>query len=330
MSAADRKETSPPAYRDLPVVRDAPKGSSWGLWGPGDVFGCLNLLGPRGVAEGLATVERGEVFNLNLELELPSPPLFSRSSFRHVVHDMGIGHDDELVDWNTQSSSQWDGFRHLKHPAWGFYNGVADEDHGIHHWARRGIAGRGVLADVGRWRASEGRPIDPGTPDQISVEDLHATLEAQGSEVRTGDILLIRTGWVSWYRALDAEGRAEVATEALKSSCGLTRGRATAEALWNLHVAAVAADNPALESTPFGSWDPDHMATWKDDPEGAADTMLHFSLLALLGLPIGELFDLDALAADCANDGRYGFLLTSAPLNLAAGVATPPNALAIK
>ena len=330
MRAPESRTASVPEYRELPVVPDAPKGSSWGLWGPDDVFGCLNLLGPQSVSDGIASVQDSRVFNLNLELELPSPPLFSRSSFRHVVHDVGIGHDDELVDWNTQSSSQWDGFRHLKHPAWGFYNGVADEDHGIHHWARRGIAGRGVLADVERWRASAGRPIDAGTPDEISVEDLRSTLEAQGTEVRTGDLLLIRTGWVSWYRTLDAAGRAEVATKSLRSSCGLTKGRSTAEALWNLHIAAVAADNPALEATPFGSWDPDHMATWKDDPEAAADTMLHFSLLALLGLPIGELFDLDALAEDCAADGRYTFLLTSAPLNLAAGVATPPNALAIK
>jgi hypothetical protein len=58
--------------------------------------------------------------------------------------------------------------------------------------------------------------------------------------------------------------------------------------------------------------------------------MLHFSLLGLLGIPIGELFDLDALAEDCAADGRYTCLLTSAPLNLSAGVASPPNALAIK
>ena len=28
--------------------------------------------------------------------------------------------------------------------------------------------------------------------------------------------------------------------------------------------------------------------------------MLHFSLLGLLGIPIGEFFDLDALAEDCA------------------------------
>jgi hypothetical protein len=50
----------------------------------------------------------------------------------------------------------------------------------------------------------------------------------------------------------------------------------------------------------------------------------------MLGLPLGELFFLDDLAADCAADGSYEFLLTSAPLNLPHGVASPPNALAIK
>jgi Putative cyclase len=319
-----------PDYHDLPVVPNAPAGSSWGLWGPDDVFGCLNLLTPRAVAAGLAAVEGGRIFNLDLELELPDPPLFSRSSFDHVVHDFGVGHDDELIAWNTQRSSQWDGFRHMKHPAWGFYNHVADEVHGVHHWARRGIAGRGVLVDVARWREGEGRPIDAGTADEITVADLRAALEMQGTEVQTGDVLLIRTGWLSWYRALDGDGRARVASDATSGACGLRRGRETAEELWNLHVSAVAADNPALEVMPFGSWDPEVMSTWRDDPEAAADTMLHFSLLPLLGLPIGELFDLEALAEDCAGDGRYSFLLTSAPLNLESGVATPPNALAFK
>ncbi len=319
-----------PEYGELPVVPDAPKGSSWGLWGRQDVLGCLNLLGPEQLRAGLASVEQDRVFNLDLELELPNPPLFSRPRFEHVVHDLGVGHDDELVGWNTQSSSQWDGFRHIRHPVWGFYNGVADEDHGIHHWARRGIVGRGVLADVARWRASVDRPIEASVADEITVDDLRATLDAQGTEVLPGDLLLVRTGWLNWYRGLDAPGRDQVAETVLSGACGLRRGRATAEGLWNLHVAAVAADNPALEVMPFGSWDPDRAATWQEDPEAAADTMLHFSLLGLLGLPIGELFDLDALAAACSGDGRYTFLLTSAPLNLGAGVATPPNALAIR
>ena len=45
---------------------------------------------------------------------------------------------------------------------------------------------------------------------------------------------------------------------------------------------------------------------------------------------VAELWDLDALAADCASDGRHECLFVSAPLNLPRGVASPPNALAIK
>jgi hypothetical protein len=98
--------------------------------------------------------------------------------------------------------------------------------------------------------------------------------------------------------------------------------------LWDLHIAAVAADNPALEVWPPGALrsTPDNTAPAMDSPE----TFVHRSLLPLLGLPIGELWDLDRLAQDCAGDGVYSFLLTSAPLNLQSGVASPPNALAIK
>src|SRR5580698_10374592 len=307
-----------------------PAGSSWGLWGPADTFGCLNLLTPERIRAGLAGAVRGAVFNLNLDMELPSPPLFSRSAFEHVVHDFTLGHDDELNGWNTQSSSQWDGFRHMKHPVYGHYNGVADEDHGIHFWARRGIVGRAVLADVARWRESVGRPLDPASPTAIEIEDLMATLDAQGVEIEVGDILLLRTGWISWYRGLGEEARNKLAETTGIAACGLQRGVESARALWNLHISAIAADNPALEVMPFGFGNRDEAKHWTEDPGRAAETMLHFSLLGLLGIPIGEFFDLDALAEDCASDGRYAVLLTSAPLNLLAGVASPPNALAIK
>jgi len=319
-----------PSYDELPAVPGAPAGSSWGLWGASDTLGCLNLLTPERVRAGVACAVKGAVFSLNLEMELPDPPMFSRRAFQHVVHDFDLGHDDELVGWNTQSSSQWDGFRHMRHPVYGHYNAVADEDHGIHHWARRGIVGRAVLADVARWRASVDRPIDPASPTAIEIEDLMATLDAQGVEIETGDILLVRTGWIDWYRTLGTDARVEVAEASALAACGLQRGVGSARALWDLHIAAIAADNPALEVMPFGAAHRDERKSWADDPAQAAETMLHFSLLGLLGIPIGEFFDLDRLAEDCASDGRYTCLLTSAPLNLSAGVASPPNALAIK
>jgi hypothetical protein len=70
-------------------------------------------------------------------------------------------------------------------------------------------------------------------------------------------------------------------------------------------------------------------------PPGVSDflqsnDLLHYHMLSFFGMPIGEMWDLEKLAADCADDGRYEFFFTSAPLNIPGGVGSPPNALAIK
>lgn len=320
-----------PSYDELPVSDGAPAGSAWGLWGPDDVHGCLNLLTPDRVVRAASLVRTGEVFALNWEMELPDPPLFGRSAFTHRVLGLGgdIGHDEELDGWNTQSSSQWDGFRHIRSLRHGFFNGVADEEHGVHHWARRGIAGRGVLADVARWREHVGRPLRVHEPDPIEPDDLLATLDWQGVASEPGDVLLLRTGWIGWYRTLD-----DAARRALPGGfacAGLRPGRATARVLWDLHIAAVASDNLAVEVWPSTDLvSPEQRRAAREDPDELPEVFVHTALLPLLGLPIGEMFDLDALAAACARDGVYEFLFTSAPLNLRGGVASPPNALALR
>lgn len=296
-------ETLPP-YGELPVLEGAPPGSSWGLWGEGDLFGSLNLLTPARVLAGVRSVRKGAVFPLNLELELPDPPVFARVPFEHTVLGEGHSHDDELR-MNTQSSSQWDGFRHIGHRDHGFYGGVADEDHGMHHWARRGIAGRAIVADVGRWRAVRCDDRDAITPD-----DLLGCLADQGTPFEPGDVLLLRTGWIGWYRSLADAARAEL--PGALAAPGLEASEEMVRTLWDLHPAAVAADNPAVEVWPPSSF------------------FMHRSLLPLLGIPLGELWDLEELAADCAADGTYDCLLTSAPLNVRGGVASPPNAIALR
>jgi kynurenine formamidase len=273
------------------------------VWGDGDVLGCLNLLTPERVQAGIACVRDGAAFPLGLELELPSPPLYGRAAFRHEVTWLGgerkVGHDEELHGWNTQSSSHWDGFRHIRHPEHGFYGGVADDEHGVGHWARRGIVGRAVVCDIAGIRA-----IDHATADAIGADDVRDALDAQGVEVEAGDILLLHTGWLDWYRA----HRGDIA-----AASGLAGTEETVRLLWDMHVAAVAADNPAVEA-----WPP------------ARGAFIHQQLLPLLGLPLGELWDLGALARACREDGRWTCLLVSAPLNLAHGVATPANAVAIR
>jgi hypothetical protein len=222
-----------PHYTELPVRADAPAGSSWGLWGDDDVFGALNLATPERAVAGAALARRGAVFNLNLELETPSPPLYRRSAIRHEVKGSGLILDDELHGFNTQSSTQWDGFRHVRHPTFGSYNGLESEEHGVHHWARRGIVTRGVLADVGRWREEQGRPLRVGEADTIEPEEVLATLRSHELYVEPGDILLIRTGWVGWYRGLDETARQALADQPMAPSCGLSTREATAALLWS-------------------------------------------------------------------------------------------------
>jgi hypothetical protein len=93
---------------------------------------------------------------------------------------------------------------------------------------------------------------------------------------------------------------------------GLEASEDVARLLWNWGVAVVASDNPALEAKPYS--DTDH---------------LQWILLARLGMPIGELWRIDALASACAAEHRYEFLLTSAPMNLPGGVGSPANVLAV-
>lgn len=305
-----------PTYAELLARTDAPAGSSWGVWPGREVLGCLNRITPERRQRAAELVRTGAVFALDLDPELPDPPLFDRARLSREVTWLGdVGHDEILSNFNTQASTQWDGFRHIRSREHGFHGGVADEDHGVHHWAEHGIVTRGVLADVAR-----NRSIAPGESDVITADDVRSCLDAQGVAVERGDILLIRTGWTTWYRSLDSDERIRIA--GVQQCCGLQAGPKTVGFLWDLGIAAVAGDQPALEVFPPGTG-----SEPSDDREGR---FLHFQLLPRLGMPIGELFDLDALAGACAADGRYDFMFTSAPLRLRNGVASPPNALAIR
>ncbi|MBA2609798.1 MAG: cyclase family protein [Actinobacteria bacterium] len=313
----------------LPSYDDLPEGTSWHVWPGNEVYGTLNLLTPERAVAGAALVQTGETFPLNWNMELPGPPLFGREAFQHQVNTGSSSRDDVLQNWNTQSSSQWDGFRHVFHPTLGNYGGIGDEGHGMHFWARKGIVGRGVLADVARWRADQGRPLDPSSPDAIEPSDLDGCLAAQGVTLEVGDVLLVHTGWMRWYVELDDNARATLVSEL--ATPGLRPGRATAAWLWDNHVAAVAADNPAVEVWPAGALlSPEDRATVRDRPDAIGEFFGHFHFLPMLGIPLGEMFNLPALADACAADGRYDFMFTSAPLNLLHGVASPPNALAIR
>ena len=312
-----------PRYDELPFKPGNPPRAAWGLWGDDDQVGTLNLLTAERVVSAARLVRKGAVFALNWELEKPNPPLFFRESLRPTIKNRrGNGHDDVYDNWNTQSSSQWDGLTHVGHPQHGFYHGVGNDRitgepgtrNGIEQWARRGIAGRGVLVDFVRWAEQSGLAFDPGKRFAITAEHLSAAARAQRVQFQTGDVLLFRTGWIDWYERLSPRERFELGHSTKFECIGLEQSEDMLRFLWDHHFAAAACDCPSFEA-----WPPD-----------AVFGFMHQTLLPLFGLPLGEQFYLDPLAADCAQDGVYECFFTSAPLNKLGGVASPPNALAIK
>ncbi|MCZ4497555.1 MAG: hypothetical protein JWQ74_108 [Marmoricola sp.] len=293
------------AYKELP------DGDARGVFGADDVLGTLNWQGPETIRSASTLVRRGAMFSLNAPLDWPDPPLFNREPYQHHVYKTALGNRDDYVDnLYPQSSSQWDGFLHISDPDIGSYNHLPPERLGIESWAARGIAGRGVLFDVERWLKTQGEPLDWRTRRPISVEDLEGTRRWAGVELAPGDVLVLRTGWVTGYQTAPAADRESVRT--IHDSPGLAAGDDMAAYLWDHGVSAVAADNIGVEAMPV------------------ADEMLHRKTLVRLGMPLGELWWLDDLAADCASDGRWEFFLTSAPWNMRGGIGSPANALAFK
>ncbi len=321
-----------PSYEELLRRPGRLRGTAWGVYGDDDQLGSLNHLTEERVREAARLVRLGRRFNLNLSLAEFDPPLIShRGQLHHEVFGLNDFHrDDRLDNFFPQASTQIDSLRHFAHPDRGFYNGVAGDrlvagtrELGIQNVAEAGIAGRAVLLDVARHLAAVGRAIDQRVNQQISVDDLDATAQAQGVVLEPGDILLLRFGWVDHYvrKGHRYEGR----------SCGLEQSETTAAWLWDHQISLVAADNIALEAWPA---DDSTLGPVLAEEQGrlARSThtgMLHRILIPLLGIYIGELWDLDELAQFCADTRRYDAFLTAEPLNIPGGVGSPANAIAI-
>jgi kynurenine formamidase len=311
-----------PPYAQLPLLPRVGIPHSWDVFGPGDELGTLNLLDDSTVLAALREVQTGERVGVTLDLTAIDPPLYGREPLRHTVMqtDRNIW-DDRLDGFFPQAASQWDGFRHVRCREFGFYGGVTEDPPamgarlGIHHWAARGIVGRGVLLDVERHLKQQSVDYDAMTEVSVEADLLAEVAEAQGVDIRRGDVLCLRFGWLTRYRELDEPGRRSyAATAGSPPYAGLAADESSARALWDWQVAAVACDNPGAEVSP-------------GDP---AVGSLHRRLVPALGLVVGELFDFDDLASRCAAEGRWTFLVAAVPLNVPGGVGSPANAVVIR
>lgn len=300
--------------------------SNWGRWGPEDELGTVNFLTAEVRVKAAALARTGRVFSLAIPFDEsgPQPPFERRLNPRHVMLATGTdlragvqpnqvdgwGYADDMITMALQAATQWDSLAHAFYD-YKMYNGrdcslvnaEGASKNSIYELRDR-IVGRGVLLDVARFHGVEALPLD----HRITRDELDAVAEGQAVEVRSGDIVLIRTGNLGRARKAGGWDRFTFDDEP----------GVTLDALPWFHeheIAAAATDTWAFEAIPSGTsiWLPVH-----------AVAIVH------MGLLIGEIFDLDELAADCAADGIYEFLFVAPPLPFTRAVGSPVNPLAVK
>lgn len=325
MSVGNSKDTTIPTFADLPNLAGSDEKHAWDVWGRDDQLGTVNFITEQSVRHAARSVRQGTVISLSAGINDTQPGLFPRRQpARHEMLPTPHGRDDRLDSFYPQFGSQWDGLRHVKYRNHGYWGGRSDEDLdttdalGIHHWAQRGLVGRGLLIDVEGYCRQAGYAFGPEDNFSISPDLLDDALRSQKCDVASGDIVLVRTGWMEWYLQLSVEARFKRhgkvgALDAPFSCPGLESSRATAAWLWDHQVAAIVADNPAIEVMPVSR----------------VAGFLHYRLIPLLGMPLGEMWIMKELAEHCRSSGDYDFLLSGGVLKVRGGVGSPASAYAV-
>jgi kynurenine formamidase len=283
--------------------------SNWGRWGDEDELGALNLITREVTAAGAATVRSGRTVSC-------ARPLDTRPSADNpvpVAHHMtgtateGMGADYFAISPHGFSTSHIDALCHIFHEG-KLYNGYPAEAVTAHgatklgiQELRAGVVTRGVLLDIPALRGVDA--LEPGEP--IFPEDLEAAEKKAGLVVQPGDALLVRTGRWVWRRAHGPWDAGSLAAGLDASCLPWLRGR---------DVAALGSDcvSDVLPSRVEGVGMP-----------------IHTVVIVAMGVHLLDNLDLDNLATACAEEARWEFLFTVAPLVLRRGTASPVNPIAL-
>lgn len=312
---------------NIDVVRAmAAKYRNWGKWGADDELGALNYVTDEMRARAAGLVKRGKVFSLALPLDENGPMngSYGRNNPSHFMlwdggdiaagaqdHLAALRFTDDAVYMVLQSSTQWDALAHI------YFDGTMYNGRGTDQVTSRGALknsitnvrdrafGRGVLLDIARYKGVACLE----TSYAITDEDLEGCANTQGVEVGEGDFVLVRTGQLGQCRAAGGWG-----DFAGGPAPGL--GLSAADFFCPRKVATVATDTWGTEVLPNQTED--------------VFQPLHVILLVNAGIILGEMWDMDVLAEDCAEDGVYEFLLSAPPLTFTGSVGSPVNPQVIK
>ncbi|AIT80063.1 cyclase family protein [Novosphingobium pentaromativorans] len=299
---------------------------NWGRWGEDDQRGTINHVGPEALKRAAAEVVSGKLISLGLEFSQDGPqipeitkrpnPQLLASDLDQIFNPANprSRFNDDVIVMPLQSATQWDALSHVHYDG-EMYNGCKASEcltargtkkNGVHHLGSPGIMSRGVLLDIARLHGVDELPAD----HKISPDELNRACEKFGVTVEAGDIVVVRTGHLRTFTVRKDKTKVAGFQAGLGAEC--------AEWLYDKSAAAVAADNIAVEFLGMESL--------------TQEVVLPFHMLAIrdMGMPLGELFDLEALSQDCAADGRYSFLLSAPPLKVTGAFGSPINPIVLK
>ncbi|MEU6201109.1 cyclase family protein [Streptomyces sp. NPDC047061] len=296
--------------------------NNWKRWGADDQLGTLNFITPEVVRKATASVVTGESFSLAMPLSLDGPQQSGTSVPGRInpVRTMlaintpmsaspdSVAYSDDIVVTPTQAGTHWDALSHCSHRGV-MYNGTPADTIDASGATRLGIeaagtiVSRGILLDVAR---HQGVDRLPGR-FPVTRAVLEAVEEAQGTPVEEGDIVLVRTGQVTHFLAGDVPSYRRP-VPALDYDAPLF--------LHERGAAAAAIDNMPMELL----------------PSNVEDVMLpvHILCLVMMGMIQGQNWVLEDLAAACAQDRRYTFLLNATPERFLRSTGGMVNPVAIR
>jgi kynurenine formamidase len=213
-----------------------------------------------------------------------------------------VGRSGDCIAMYTHSGTHVDTLNHMGYGE-NVWNGFNERNNlGDRHWLVAGadkhppIVARGILIDVAGLHGEEMLPDSHG----IGEEELRKALREQGTELRVGDVVLVRTGRMAHWP--DPE-------KFIPNEPGLNREGA--EFLARSGAMMIGADNLGFEQTP--SVDPEN---WQ---------VVHTYLLAEAGVPIMEIVDMQELAAEKVHE--FAFIGACMKIRGATGAPIRPIAL---
>jgi kynurenine formamidase len=259
------------------------------------------------IAAGIAVYDLGRPLQTGIPTS-PNHPGFRMTLLRRhgdMVREDGSSAANELIITGGHVGTHMDALAHVSYQG-RLHGGVSvDEAMEAGRFTTHGAETlpatltRGVLLDVARAQGTDHLPAGYG----ITADDLELATTQAGVEIRTGDVVLIRSGWGRLW----SDATAYVGLET-----GVP-GPTDAAADWLIDhgVRATGSDTIAYEQI--------------SREIGHGLLPVHRRLLVEHGIPIIEILDLEGIGAAAVHE----FCLVLAPLNVVGGTGAPLRPLAV-